>query len=315
MATKNKTREFLGNAKKFLNGHTNYVSVLLALENGDLASGGADGKIQIWDINNGTIKKTLTGHTGWIRDLKFVDKNFLISAADDNSNNYADHTLYISKLRNTEKNIKIWDIAKGILLNTLKGHIDSVNSLAVLPNYEFASGSDDKTIKIWNLNTATLKRTLIGHTCDVMKLLVLNNGDLASGSKDNTIRIWDVESGILKKTLTEHTSTVYLLVLLENGDLVSCSTDQNIKIWDVESAIAKRTLSLSFIISLSILHVLENDVFACTNWKGSEILILRLDDGSEKKNLKLNSNVKSIEILKNGELVSGCQDGTIFIWE
>ena len=64
----------MGNIKNELNYHTGYVYALLALKNGDLVSAGLDKAIQIWDTNNWTIKRTLTGHTGMINDLKDAGK-------------------------------------------------------------------------------------------------------------------------------------------------------------------------------------------------------------------------------------------------
>ena len=38
-------------------------------------------------------------------------------------------------------------------------------------------------------------------------------------------------------------------------------------------------------------------------------------DGSLKKSITVNSPIYSLELLENGDLISGCQDGTIKIWE
>ena len=77
--------------------------------------------------------------------------------------------------------INIWQAIDGTLIRTLKGHTDSVYSLAVLQNDYLASGSLGE-IKIWDTNDGSLIRTLTGHTKWVYSLAVLNNGYLASGS-------------------------------------------------------------------------------------------------------------------------------------
>ena len=70
------------------------------------------------------------------------------------------------------------------LKNQLKGHSDSVWSLAIFPNGDLASGSRDKTIIIWDLNECKLKNQLKGHSSWVSSIAILPNSDLASGSDD-----------------------------------------------------------------------------------------------------------------------------------
>ena len=51
------------------------------------------------------------------------------------------------------------------LINTLKGHTNSVKSLAISPdNKKIVSGSFDKTIRVWDLDSGGLINTLTGHT-------------------------------------------------------------------------------------------------------------------------------------------------------
>lgn len=48
-----------------------------------LISGSNDSKIRLWNLKNGSIIKTLTGHTRNVRCLLLYDKNTLISGSDD----------------------------------------------------------------------------------------------------------------------------------------------------------------------------------------------------------------------------------------
>jgi WD40 repeat protein len=52
-----------GTLNRTLNGHTENVLARTVLQNGDLASGSADGTFKIWNIINGTLKRILNGHT------------------------------------------------------------------------------------------------------------------------------------------------------------------------------------------------------------------------------------------------------------
>ncbi len=96
-----------------------------------------------------------------------------------------------------DNTIKVWQVASGKLLRTLKGHSGYVSSVAFSPDgRHLASGSWDNTIKVWQVASGELLRTLKGHSGWVHSVAFSPDGRyLASGSFDATVKMWDVESG------------------------------------------------------------------------------------------------------------------------
>ncbi|MFZ2109563.1 MAG: hypothetical protein WAV18_30005 [Roseiarcus sp.] len=69
------------------------------------------------------------------------DGRFIVSGSNDNT-------------------LRLWDAANGALLKTLKGHSNSVASVAFSPDGRFiVSGSKDNTLKLWNASTGALLAT------------------------------------------------------------------------------------------------------------------------------------------------------------
>ena len=149
------------------------------------------------------------------------------------------HQKNLNKLMNQIQKDFDWDV-DGQLKNEFTYHSRDVHDVAVLPNGDLASGSDDMTIKVWNPLDGSLKRTITGHTGEINALVCHSNGNLISGSADETIKIWSID-GQLIKTLNGHSSDVMSLAVFANGDIASGSCDCSIKIWSMNGAL-KNTL-------------------------------------------------------------------------
>lgn len=163
---------------------------------------------QIWDIPSNSIRSVLKGHEQDIYSLDFSrDGNKLASGSGDGTTriwNMADgsclHVLRTTSVKqkdsgvtsvtisrdgrlvatgSLDKMVRIWDAQTGQLMEELGGHLDSVYSVAFMPNQDLVSGSLDKTIKLWELGTFNkgfahkndnpCKMTFLGHK--VMYLL------------------------------------------------------------------------------------------------------------------------------------------------
>ena len=80
------------------------------LPNGYLASSSGDYTIKIWNTDNATLIRTLTGHSDAVTSLVFLPNGYLASGSWDNT-------------------IKIWNVSIGSLFQTLEGHTKEVFAL------------------------------------------------------------------------------------------------------------------------------------------------------------------------------------------
>ncbi len=101
--------------------------------------------------------------------------------------------------------LKIWDVASGQQLSTLKGHTSVVYGVVFSPDGQtLASASMDKTVKFWEADSGQELRSLKGHSNAVHSVAFSPDGRrLASSSHDQTVKIWDVASGQELRTLRD----------------------------------------------------------------------------------------------------------------
>ncbi|MEH2251644.1 MAG: NB-ARC domain-containing protein [Nostoc sp.] len=192
-----------------------------------LATGDADGKTYLWQVEDGKLLFTCIGHSSSVKSVAFSpDGETLASGSDDQT-------------------VKLWDIQDGKCLTTLQGHSNWVRSVAFSPNGQFlASGSEDQTVKLWDIHTGKCFRTLQGNTNRVSSVAFSPDGEtLVSSSENQTVKLWDVRNGECLKIFQGHSNWVRSVAFNADGQiLASGSDDQTVKLWDIHTVKCLTTL-------------------------------------------------------------------------
>jgi WD40 repeat protein len=111
-------------------GHSEPILTSSALDWIYLASS-SNRDILIWDSQNASLVKNLTGHSDYVYHLMKMQNGLLLSASAD-------------------KTIKARNVTDWSLVKSLEGHLDAVTCLAELSYDIFASGLQNGEIKIWS---------------------------------------------------------------------------------------------------------------------------------------------------------------------
>jgi len=102
-----------------------------------------DGKVEIYNIQDGELAMTLTGHTQVVNQAVFSpDGKIIATGSNDNT-------------------IRLWNAQTGKLIRILEGHQGRVNRMAFSPDSTWlVSGADDNTLRRWNIADGELLETL-----------------------------------------------------------------------------------------------------------------------------------------------------------
>ncbi|KAI8916413.1 WD40-repeat-containing domain protein [Gorgonomyces haynaldii] len=143
-----------------------------------LATGSSDEHIKIYDVIQRKEVGTLMHHQGTITALCFFSNTHLFTASEDGQ---------IGIVRSSD-----WE-----LLKLLKGHVGSVNAMAVHPSGKIlCSVGKDKTLRIWDL-----QRGLLVHTQPTVepaqKVMFSKDGQFIVIVYDRKMQVYDLDQSIV----------------------------------------------------------------------------------------------------------------------
>jgi len=221
------------------------LAVALTADGKLLARGGADNRVDLWDVAAGKKLHTLKGHTVPIMRLAFSPDSKTLASITG------------SWLPNDVLGeVKLWDVATGKERVSVKGHPNLALALAFSPDGTTLATSNE-TVKLWDVETGKEKMELpFGVAWSLAfspdgKTLATGMGD---GPMDNTpgsVILWDMTTGKKRATLPGHGNFVTCVEFAPDGrTLASMSRTPGpdragqLKLWDVATAKERATVAI-----------------------------------------------------------------------
>src|SRR5262249_53286551 len=148
-----------------------------------VASGTADGAINVWDLATSSTRQVLRGHKGAVVTVAF-SSNLLASGGSDNT-------------------IRLWEMSTGREMRSIVAYVDAawVSSLgfspdgALLASAAFGTyGPSERAIKIWDVATGR-ERQAIRSDLTVKGIALSPDGQLLASAGQFSLQIWEIKSG------------------------------------------------------------------------------------------------------------------------
>jgi WD40 repeat protein len=196
-----------------------------------------DCSVRIWSLETRQELKKFLGHSDCVRCFRCVrcvrcvqfhptDPGQLVTGSDD-------------------KTVKLWSVADGQCLQTLRGHGNWAARHQFHPTGpgQLVNGSWDKTVNVRSVADGQCLQTLRGHGNWVARhqFHPTGPGQLVNGSWDKTVKVRSVADGQCLQTLTGHSAPINCITLSHNGALLaSCSgpfgdLNNSVRLWDLQS--------------------------------------------------------------------------------
>lgn len=262
-----------GRQREIITNHKDYVSSVAFSQDGRiLASGSRDNKINLWDVKTGRLIKSFKVSNKWISFLTFLSggktlisvssnkvifwdtetgqqSDFLETSSDSVAS--TDSSISSATLScdgktlalGIHKTIKLWNIVTGNQIKTLKGHENTILSLAFSPDGKtLISGSDIANkgygmIRVWDVEIGQQIKSFESHAKRIWSVAYSPDGKtVASGSDFGAVKLWSIETGQQIKSLEGLLFPVLTISFSPDGKtLAAGGNDRIIKLWDVRS--------------------------------------------------------------------------------
>jgi WD40 repeat protein len=200
--------------------------------------------------------------------------------------------------------VEFWELPRGKVRATLRGHAGAVGSLAFSPDGRLLTTAGGEVL-VWDLVTpgrappvqVTPKATLKGHTFWVESVAFSRDGKtLASvGHGDSRVRLWDAATGRPRGSLTDSPGELHAVTFTPDGTtLVAGGGDQlqpgAVLLWGASGRKLRATLKGNFapICSLAVSRdgkLLATVSRTLTDRQGDLLIIWDLETGRERRRL------------------------------
>jgi WD40 repeat protein len=178
----------------------------VAVSKKDIAVGGEETRIMIYDIKTGKLKEILSSHLllDFVNTIAFSRDGKRLVSGD------------------AQGRVLVWDIKTGKVLKTLLGHANEINAVIFGKNDKIViSGSEDKTVKVWDIDTRENIKTFAQHKQAIRSVKQTRNGKFViSAGEGGEVLKWNLSTGQLKKNLSQDLADVNALEVKANGNLL-----------------------------------------------------------------------------------------------
>ncbi|MBT0769893.1 WD40 repeat domain-containing protein [Kineosporia sp. J2-2] len=265
-----------------VSGHTGTVtSVEYSPDGTRFATSSDDKTVRIWDARSGRVVRVITGHTDSVRDVTWSPDGKLIAtggwdatarvwdaatgrqlremgATADEKNvralavagvAFSPDGKTLATADNVRNTGRLWDVATGKLLHTLKGHTDYVTDVSYSRDgTTVVTVSADNSARIWSAGTGRLLHTVPGEDNEISQF-VRHSPDgktFATAGFSGSARVWDARNGESHGFVTRSVlqSVSGLAYSPDQKYLATATRGDRVQLWDLRKGNLMPIMSL-----------------------------------------------------------------------
>ncbi|SFC61527.1 NB-ARC domain-containing protein [Streptomyces aidingensis] len=266
------------------------------------ASGGEDGVVRLWDIDERQLLRDFHAHTGWVYATALSPDGSVVASAGDDAV------------------IRLWRTDTGTPVGVLAGHSRRIRTLAFSPTGGvLVSGAEDGAVCAWDTDRLTLLRKMQTAGTPVWSVAIggEDGSAVAAVGEDEFLRLFDLGTGRLLDEQAGHRDWVRSVAFASETTLLATgSGDRSVVVWNTANqrlSPLRRTTGLGGRVRAVALDKHGDVVVAATE----EPRIQTFTAGGPSGEVRPPAGVdwvRSVARTDDGSLIAGCEDGAVRLW-
>ncbi len=233
-------------------------AIALSPDGSQIAGGGDDHYVRVWQTADGTLTKVLRGHQDWVRSVSFSrDGRTLISAGEDRTILFWDvqagvqsrmltlntPAIYAARFDPQGQSFGVVGFTPKLSIYRTEGELAAefdcpcrdMRALAFSPDGQLlAAAGQDGRLAIWDLASG---RQLHLIQADRRRVRAVefspDSSKIATGGEGLNVVVWDVQTGQPLYTLPSRPGKVLSMLFLDGERLATGGTDNVVRVWDI----------------------------------------------------------------------------------
>ena len=225
--------------------------------NNFLAAGMVDGSVQVWRSEGVQHVNSMHEHGGSLHAVLFLEDGTLVTSGSDDSIMFWDRfftskkatvqsmhggVLSIAQAGNTiasvgeDDVVRLWSIDDYALIDTLRGHDETVWSIGSLANERFVSVGRDGALHWWSATSSIPTALRVSGTFPASDIAFVWNESLVAVSEFNSgVQVIDVANGSYEMISSEIEHELSLVKFVPTTSLVvTGDVEGDVRLWDIE---------------------------------------------------------------------------------